>query len=215
MAEKSMIAHYLGLTISGEQALADAFALVGLRHAVEPEMRNATMLFTKWCKAHLDALQPMIHRYGVTRSTEGQRLRRALFHGRRTGGLGLLLDYQDLITLATAVHADWSVLHQAARECRDVGLETVSGAADGETFRQISWLEMKLRQLAPQALTVPSDTAQELSASIPTRRELGAIAGLAPELLARRGLSFAPAAAAVVLLTAIALGAYLSPAHPR
>jgi hypothetical protein len=63
-----MIARYLGLTISHEQALADAFAMVGLRHAVEPEMRNAARLHSNWCHGHLGALRPMVERYGAARA---------------------------------------------------------------------------------------------------------------------------------------------------
>jgi hypothetical protein len=49
MDPKGMIARYLGLTTSGELALADAIALVGLRHAVDPEMRKAAKMYSAWC----------------------------------------------------------------------------------------------------------------------------------------------------------------------
>lgn len=96
-----MIARYLGLTVSGERALADAFVLVGLRHAAEPEMRNAGRLHSNWCNEHLDALRPAMDRYVRERSAEGERLRQALFRGRRRGGFGLLRDLHDLLALAS------------------------------------------------------------------------------------------------------------------
>jgi hypothetical protein len=201
-----MIARYLGLTMSGERALADAFALVGFRHAVEPEVRNAARLHANWCRGHLNALRPAVERYGAPRSVDGERLRRALFRGRRRDGFGLLRDFHDLITLATAVHQSWSALRQAARERRDPDLETVCSACDAETMRSISWLETKLRQSAPQALTVPSDTVRELVASIPSRAEVGAVADQLAGPALRSLLPLAPAASAVVLLLAIGLG---------
>ena len=45
-----MIPSYLGFTMSAERALADAFVLVGFRHATEPEMLNAARLHSNWRK---------------------------------------------------------------------------------------------------------------------------------------------------------------------
>jgi hypothetical protein len=200
-----MIARYLGLTRSGEQALADAFVLVGLRHAAEPDMRNAARLHFNWCSGHVEALRPAIERYGAARSVEGERLRRALFRGRRTGGFGLLRDVHDLITLASSVHGCWTGLRQAARERRDTALATICDTCDAETGRQIAWLETKLRQAAPQALTVPSETGRELIASIPASGETGALADLIPGAALRRILPLAPVGGALVLALAVVL----------
>jgi hypothetical protein len=211
MAAKGMIARYLGLAISGERALADAFVLVGLRHAVEPELRNAARLYSNWCWAHVDALRPMVDRFGAARCREGQRLQRALFRGRRLGGFGLVRDLHDLVTLATAVHGCWTALQQAARERRDRNLDAVCGACDAETTRQISWLEMKVRQLAPQALTVPSPKAQDLLTSIPGRDEVGAVTDLVPGPALRR---LVPMTSAVAVLVVFGLVLGMSRAMP-
>lgn len=200
-----MIARYLGLTTSAERALADAFVLVGLRHATEPEMRNAARLHSDWCHAHLEALRRPAERYGTQRSREGEQLRRALFHGRRVGGFGLLRDLHDLLTLAGSVHACWMALLQGAREQRDRDLETVCRACDAETVRQISWLETKLRLAAPQALTVRPATRYELPAAIPTRQQIGAIADLAPAPTLRALAPLAPVAGVLAMLAALLL----------
>ena len=207
-----MIARYLGLTMSTERALADAFVLVGARHATEPEMLNAARLHSNWCTGHLDVLRPGAARYGAEGTRQGERLRRALFRGRRLGGFGLLRDLHDLLTLATSVHAGWMALLQAAREARDGGLEKACRTCDAETLRQISWLETKLRQAAPQALTVPVSTARQLGASIPTLPQLGALADLVPGSAVRASLPLAPVA--VVGLVAI-LAFLLIRAAPR
>jgi hypothetical protein len=199
-----MIARYLGLTMSTERALADAFVLVGVRHATEPEMLNAARLHSNWCDGHLDILRPAAARYHAEGSRQGERLRRALFRGRRLGGFGLLRDLHDLLTLATSVHACWMALLQAAREMHDADLEKACRACDAETLRQISWLETKLRRAAPQALTVPVSTARQLGASIPTLPQLGALADLVPGSAFRAALPLAPVAA-VGLVAALAL----------
>ena len=208
MAAKGMIARYLGLVESGERALADAFVLVGIRHATEPELRNAARLYSNWCRAHVDALKSMVDRYSSARCRDGERLQRALFRGRRRGGFGLVRDFHDLLTLATAVHGCWTALQQAARERRDRDLEAVCGACDAETTRQISWLETKLRQSAPQALTVPSSTGRELLASIPSGDQVGAIIDLVPGPALRRLL---PTTSAMAMLVVFALVLVMAP----
>jgi hypothetical protein len=197
MAAQSMIARYLGLAVSGERALADAFVLVGLRHAAEPEVRNAARLYSNWCRSHVDALRPVVDRYGAARCREGERLQRALFHGRRLSGFGLVRDVHDLLTLATAVHGCWTALRQAAREQRDRDLQAICGACDAETTRQISWLETKLRQSAPQALTVPRAMGWELLTSVPGGDQVGEIIDLVPGPVLRR---LVPRTSAMVVL---------------
>jgi hypothetical protein len=213
MAAKIMIARYLGLTMSQERALADAFVLTALRHATEPEVRYAARLYSNWCHRHISALRPAVDRYGAARSADGERLRRALFHGRRVGGFGLMRDFHDLMTLATSVHVCWSALTQAARERRDEALENACSASDAETLRQISWLETKLRQSAPQALTVPSLTGRELLASIPAGDHIRAIIDLVPGPALRGVMPLASAAAAVLVVFGIVRAVTLSYAH--
>jgi hypothetical protein len=210
MDPKGMMARYLGLTISGELALADAFALVGLRHAVDPEMRKAANMYPTWCRAHVEALHSAIERYGSVRSADGERLRRALFRGSRLGNFGLLRDVHDLVTLATSVRGCWSALNQAARESRDLDLVATSRDCHGEIVRQIAWLETKLHHSAPQTLTVPSDSAKELATSIPSLAQVGAVADRAPRALLRRLVPIAPSAGALAFVFAVVLGSAIA-----
>ena len=202
-----MIARYLGLTTNGERALADAFALVALRHAVDPEVRRAAKMYYAWCRARAQALEPAVERYGSVRSVDGERLRRALFRGNRMGGFGLLRDFHDLVTLATSVRGCWSVLHQAACGSRDRDLVEACRGGHTEIDRVIAWLEMKLHQAAPQALTVPSQSTKEMITSLPSLAQVGAVAGIAPTALLRRLVPIAPRPGALVAVLAAALGA--------
>jgi hypothetical protein len=166
-------------------------------------MRKAARLHSNWCEGHLAALRPAVERYGAARSVEGERLRRALFRGRRIGAFGLVRDFHDLITLATSVHSCWTALRQAALERRDASLETVCRTCDTDTIRQLAWLETKLRQAAPQALTVPSHTTRELAASMPSRDAIGAVVDLAPGPALRGLVPGAPLAGALILLALV------------
>jgi hypothetical protein len=204
-----MIDRYLGLTMSAERALADAFVHVGLRHATEPEMRNAARLHSNWCNANLDALRRVATRYGAKRNVDGERLRRALFRGLRYGGLGLVRDLHDLLTLATLVHGCWMGLLQAARESRDDDLEAVCRQGDATTVRQICWLETKLRASAPQALTTPSQVRREIAASIPSLAQIGDLVDLVPRSTVRALMPLTPAAAALVVAVALIFPAWL------
>lgn len=200
MAREGVIPQHLGLAASAERALADAFVLVGFRHAAEPEIRHAARLHSGWCHRHLGALRGQAARHGTRRTAAGSRLRRALFRGARVGGAGLVRDLQDLLVLASSVHACWIALRQAARERHDTALEAVCEECDTETGRQISWLETKLRHAAPQALSVPAAAITDVAASIPTGTQVAAVADLLPGPVLR---AISPVAvAAGVLATA-------------
>jgi hypothetical protein len=60
-----------------------------------------------------------------------------------------------LLLLALENHSTWVMLLQSARGLRDKDLKTLCVTADQETRRQMSWLETKIKQVAPQALNVP------------------------------------------------------------
>ena len=205
MAREGLIAEQLGRAASAERALADAFVLVGLRHAAEPEMRNGARLHSGWCRRHLDALRQLAVQHGTSRTRAGSRLRRALFRGARVGGAGLVRDLQDLLTLGTSVHVCWTTLRQAALDRHDMALEAVCRACGDETARQVSWLETRLRHAAPQALTTPAPVLTEVVASIPTGAQVGAMFDLLPGPALR-----ALAPVAVVVGTVATIGLLLS-----
>jgi hypothetical protein len=201
-----MIARYLALTVGSERALADAFVMVGLRHAVEPEMRNASRLHANGCRAHIEQLRHAVERYGRARNADGERLRRAVFRGRRLGGFGLLRDLHDLLTLATSVHASWLVLLQGARAVHDAGLEAICLSCGAETDRQIAWLETKLRHSGAQALAVPGHAWRDVTASIPDRSEIGAVLDLVPGAALRRVVPLSPMTGLFVAMSVFVLG---------
>lgn len=150
------IATYLGLLHGSEQQLAEAYTSVGERHAAEAEIRDMCKQLASWSRAHMQALGPLIHRYGAQTSKEPAQLAESLFQGPRITSTGLLRDLHDLWLLANQVHLCYLALGQAARALRDMDMERACQDLGLETDRQIAWLLTHIKQIAPQALVVPA-----------------------------------------------------------
>ena len=119
-------------------------------------MSQTCRLLASWSRRNREALGPLIERYGETRESEPAALHRALFHGPRSGGLGLVRDLHDLWLLAQEVKLAYELLTQAAHALRDAEMESILGGTSSHTSRQADWLRTRLDQAAPQALAVPS-----------------------------------------------------------
>jgi hypothetical protein len=170
------VARYLGLTLEAEQAWIDALALVARRHPTEPDICEGARLLSSWAQDHLHTLGPITERFGLLRSLSANALRKALFGRRRAGTLGLLRDLQDLYLLATQTRSCWTVLRQAARALHDGELERTAEYCGGETMRALAWLDTKIHQTTPQAVTVPAASQTETLALPANHPGLAAIA---------------------------------------
>ncbi|TCC49104.1 hypothetical protein E0H75_21455 [Kribbella capetownensis] len=80
----------------------------------------------------------------------------AEFGGSRSGAVGLLRDLQDLYTLASFVDTTWTVVKQAAQGLRDEELLKLAGSREADTSHQLTWLQTRIGQSAPQDLIVSS-----------------------------------------------------------
>ncbi|GAA1660982.1 hypothetical protein ACFQY4_17685 [Catellatospora bangladeshensis] len=148
------IATYLGLLHGGENALADTYDVVRTGHADEAGIAHTCRLLAAQCRAHVNALAPIVERYGEHREDEPDRLHAEALPEARTGGVGLLRDLQDLLLLATLVDCSWTAVCQAAQALHDHELIAVVAACQGETKVQQGWLTTQLKAAAPQALLV-------------------------------------------------------------
>jgi formylmethanofuran dehydrogenase subunit D len=155
-AGRSHVADYLGMAEDGEGRLAEAFDTVAERHGHEPDVNQMCRLLASWSRGNREALGPLIGRYGETGEGEPASIHRALFHGPRKGGLGLVRDLHDLWLLAQEVKLTYELLTQAALALRDEEMELILGEASSRTRRQSDWLRTRLDHAAPQVLTVPS-----------------------------------------------------------
>jgi len=166
-AVRHALAPYLGRLWEDEQELANAFRLMAFRHDRDPEMRAGCELMAEWTNELVFALSPFVERYGKRRSLDAEHVRGALFNGARWGVAGLLRDAQDLALLTDDIRLGWTALQEAAPELHDRELEETAKSAKLTTQRQIAWLESRIRQTAPEALTIPPDRIATRLASIP------------------------------------------------
>ena len=154
--EKIHVADYIGLVHQSEQQLEQAFKDVAEHHKDEPDVYSACNLLASWSKTHYEMIEKFKDQYFEHKESEPEDLRKKIFHGPRSGGVGLVRDLHDLWLLANESHISWIVLLQAAKSLRDKELESVCEECDGQNRRQIAWILTRIKQAAPQALVVPS-----------------------------------------------------------
>src|SRR5215216_5801160 len=112
----------LGRVQASEQELVKSFGAIAERHHQDFEIRQGCKLFAQWSQAHLDKLGEFAARHGIVTNSDAARVRRALFHGMRIGGYGLLRDLQDLLLLVHQARNAWTALIQAAKTTRDAAM---------------------------------------------------------------------------------------------
>jgi hypothetical protein len=148
------LARYLGLLHDAEAALAGAFEKVSKDHSDEPDVEHLCQVLGGQANRHVQALAPLLDRYGEQHDREPEQLAAAEFGGTRTGGIGLLRDLHDLYALASFVDMTWTVIGQAAQGLRDQELIDAVQGCEQETTQQLTWLRTRIKQAAPQALII-------------------------------------------------------------
>jgi hypothetical protein len=146
---------YIGLADHSEKTLADSFRAVATGHSGEADVFHTCQMLAEWSEQHRKNLAPVIDRYGEDENiTEPERLHASGLAEVRSGPVGLLRDLQDLHVLATLVQTTWTVVAQGAQGLRDRDLLEIATSANGETSRQLTWLNTRMKAAAPQALIV-------------------------------------------------------------
>ena len=146
---------YIGLADHSEKTMADSFRAVAEGHAHGADVFHTCQMFAEWSEDNREALAPIIQRYGEADDVdEPERLHAAGLAETREGEVGLLRDLQDLHVLATLVQTTWTVIAQGAQGLRDRDLLEVAQHAGDQTSRQLTWLNTRMKQAAPQALIV-------------------------------------------------------------
>jgi hypothetical protein len=148
------LAHYLGLLHRAQVYLAAAFRDVSAGHGEETDVHLICRKLAAQCDRHAELLQPFVERYGEDAPEEPDRLYSEIFHGSRSGGLGLLRDLRDLYLMAAECDISWTLVGQAALGARDTDLLEVVNGCESETATQLTWLRTRMKQAAPQALVV-------------------------------------------------------------
>jgi len=146
------VGNYLGMLHENEKRLAEAFDTVAKHHQTEPDIVAACHLLSSWSHLQVQDVKPLIERYGEQKSKEPDKLISTLFHGPRSGGLGLMRDLHDIWLLAQEARFILTSLIQAALALRDKKMEEICTRLSQQTNRQLSWLQTRVKQAAPQAL---------------------------------------------------------------
>ncbi|MCW2843231.1 MAG: hypothetical protein JWN22_1147 [Nocardioides sp.] len=145
---------YVGLADHSERTLADSFRTIARGHAQVADVFHTCHLLATMSDRHRADLAPAVRRYGEDDIEEPERLHADGLAQPRSGEIGLLRDLQDLHVLATLVQTTWTVIAQGAQGLRDRELLEIADAASAETARQLTWLDTRMKEAAPQALIV-------------------------------------------------------------
>lgn len=168
-APRPQVGRSLGLAKAGLEQLRAALILVAERHERQHDVAAGATVCAIWAADDIVALEPLAERYGLIPSEHPERLRAALLGGTRVGGLGLLLDLQDLAVLAEHVLTSWTVLFQGGKELHDPELLDIAGDAREHARRTLAWAQTQIEHAAPETLAVALDPGRELATSLPKR----------------------------------------------
>lgn len=120
------LATYIGLLEAGERTLATSYRQVADGHSDEADVHYTCLQLARQCDEHVEALGPVVERYGNAPEDEPERLHAEGLSETRSGGLGLLRDLHELYMLASYVDITWTLVGQAAQGARDATSSTSS-----------------------------------------------------------------------------------------
>ena len=154
----TQLATYVGLAHDGEKALADSFQAIAISHPEEGDLGIVCLIMAGLCHRHRHRLAPLARRYDAVRHGDHDHVLGASgaveCHGEPDE---LVRELQDAYVLATLVLTTWTVVEQGARVRHDHELADAAVDAVAGTRRQIAWLGIRLRQVAPRCLGAGED----------------------------------------------------------
>ncbi|OHV06557.1 hypothetical protein BKN37_01640 [Mycobacterium talmoniae] len=161
---------YLTLLHGAENMLAESYRQVASGHQLDFDVYYMCQSFARECDAHGSALVASVERYAHVVEPEPERLHPKGLTATRGGPVGLLRDLQDLYQLANLVDITWTLVGQAAHGARDRDLIAQVNHCGRQISVQVSWLRMRMKAEAPQALLVGSSADRQTSRSHDTAK---------------------------------------------
>lgn len=155
-AKRAHLADCLGLLHAAEERMLKGWAKLRDTHGSTPDVGMQCLLFSSWAQTNIAALKPYVDQYGERIEGEPEVLDRALLIQRKPNAFGLLRDLQDLWLMANESMVSIMTLMQGALALDDYAFEAVLKDIETRSSRQRDWLLTRIRQAAPQTLTVPS-----------------------------------------------------------
>lgn len=146
------IGTYITIIHRSEQELASAFEKVAEAHGAEVDIFQMCHLLASWSRDKASAIEPFIIIYNGDNSDEPERLTTWLMKATRSGGLALLRDLHDLYLIATEVSICCTIVKQGALALRDKALTDACTEIEGQTQRQLAWLQTRMKSATPQTL---------------------------------------------------------------
>ena len=150
------LADYIGLLLASEERLIRGWDKLRDSHPTTPDIGPQSTLFAAWSRENAAAVRPYVDKYGERREGEPEALDQALLIRRPQTAFGLLRDLQDLWLMVNESTISAAVLSQGARALGDRALERDLHGVEDRNERPPAWLLTRIRQAAPQTLTVPS-----------------------------------------------------------
>ena len=146
---RTHLADCVSLLLASEERVVRGWKTRRRTHPTAPDIGMQCALFMGWSRENASSLR----HYGERRSPEA--------HvpdviGRAQTGLGLLHDLQSLWLMVNDSAAWVAALHQAACALRDQAFERDLARIEIRNERQRAWLLDRIKQAAPQTLTMPS-----------------------------------------------------------
>jgi hypothetical protein len=150
------LADSIGLLLASEARLIRGWDKLRESHPTTPDIGPQSRLFAIWSRENAAAVRLYVDKYGERREGEPEALDRALPIGRPPTAFGLLRDLQDLWLMVNESTISVAALLQGACALGDRALEQDLRGVEDRNARQRAWLLTRIRQAAPQTLTVPS-----------------------------------------------------------
>ena len=151
---------------NAELELANDYRWIGERHALEHDIHHLTRTLASQCEQHAEQLRAFALRYGAQSNEQPDesspfadtlarsRTKLSELAERQPTGIVLLGDLRHLFLKTQDVGILWIMLVQAAQALRDQDLLASAKASHQETVTQMHWLLTRIKEAAPQALTV-------------------------------------------------------------
>jgi hypothetical protein len=156
----------VGQLHDAETDLAGEYRRVAERQAAEHDVYYLCHTLADQCDAHAERIRGFASRFGkdlsepagsetVENVLAGIRHKTSELLGRRPeAGLLLLRDLRRLYLMAEEANIHWIALGQVAQAVRDHDLLDQVSPLHKETLTQIKWLKTRIKEAAPQVLTV-------------------------------------------------------------
>ncbi len=154
---RTHLADYIGLLLTSEDRLVRGWEKLRDCHATAPDVGMQSALFITWSRENATAIRPYVKTHGELPDGESKLLDRTPLVGRARTPFGLLRDLQRLWLMTNESTACVAALLQGARAMGDHDLERDLSRIENRNERQRAWLLGRIKQAAPQTLTVPAD----------------------------------------------------------